>query len=191
MAAELPIPHIAEPVAVDTTGSDLGISALVEGAVQAYLECSVRSFLVGPGEEIKSVLKGLGALDLGLPVIHAPDVIEMHESPGRAVRRKPDSALCVAYRLVQSQKASSIISAGNSGAMMAAGRLMVGLLAGIERPAIAALIPCAGQKNPTVILDSGANVDSHALNLAQFAVMGSVYSSSLFGKRKSSYRLVV
>ena len=140
----------------------------------------MRSVLVGPQEELKAHLERLGAAHLGIEVVHAPDVVEMDESPTRAVRKKPQSSLCVAYNLVESGKASSIISSGNSGAMMAAGRIICGLLPGIERPAIATLIPVLGDELPNVILDAGANVDCHSRNLVQFAVMGSVYFSSLF-----------
>lgn len=115
-----------------------------------------------------------------LKIVHAPDVVTMDDTPVRAVRRKPASSLCVAYNLVEKGEASSIISSGNSGAMMAAGRLISGLLPGIERPAIATLIPKVGDGRPNVLIDAGANVDCHAQNLAEFAIMGSVYCGCLF-----------
>ena len=104
----------------------------------------------------------------------------MEDTPAKAVRRKPDASVCVAYNLVQNGQASAVLSSGNSGAMMAAGRILCGLLPGIERPAIAALLPVVGDGKPNVILDSGANVDCHAQNLVQFAIMGAVYCTSLF-----------
>ncbi|MFN8389787.1 MAG: phosphate acyltransferase PlsX [Bdellovibrionota bacterium] len=172
------------PVAVDTMGGDQGFEVQVEGAVLAFKEFGVHSILVGPEENLKAKLEGLGAKSLPLAVCDAPDVITMDDSPVKAVRRKPNSSLCVAYNLVHNGLAGSIISSGNSGAMMAAGRLICGLLPGIERPAIATLIPKVGDGRPNVIIDSGANVDCHAQNLVQFAVMGSVYYSSLFEKHQ-------
>ncbi len=178
------------PVAVDTTGGDRGLDVVVEGAVLAFKEFDVHSILVGPQDALKARLDALGAGSLRIPICHAPETIGMQESPTRAVRRKPDSSLCVAYNLVESGQASSIISAGNSGAMMAAGRIICGLMSGIERPAIATLIPVVGNGMPNVILDTGANVDCHAQNLVQFAVMGSIYCSTLFNVPKPRVALL-
>lgn len=169
----------SQPIAVDVGGADRGIKEIVAGAVLAKKELGLDSILVGPEGEIRQALKSLQAEDLKLEVVHAPEVIEMSESPSRAVKRKPNSSLCVAYKLVNENRASAIISAGHTGAMMAAGSIICGLLPGVERPAIATIIPKAGDALPAVMLDCGANVDSSARNLMQFAVMGSVYSSSL------------
>lgn len=169
------------PVAVDATGGDLGIDVQVEGAILACREFGVPSILVGPEDALRARLQMLGAGDLPIRIKHAPHTITMDDSPARAVRRKPDSSLCVACNLVAQGQASAVISAGNSGAMMAAGTLIFGLIPGIERPAIAALIPVAGDGAPTIVLDSGANIDCRATNLVQFALMGSIYCSSLMG----------
>lgn len=168
------------PIAVDAMGGDLGLKVQVEGAIEAYKEFGASSILVGPEQDLKAAIEGFGAGSLPLEVRHASQVIEMDDSPARAVRRKPDSSLCVAYNLVQYGEASAILSSGNSGAMMAAGRIICGLLPGIERPAIATPVPVAGSDRPNVLLDSGANVDCHAQNLVQFAVMGSIYYRCLF-----------
>lgn len=169
------------PVAVDATGGDLGLKVQVEGAVCALKEFGVDSIIVGPQGEIEDLIRGLGASSLNIKIRNATETITMEDSPVRAVRKKPDSSLCVAYNLVNSGEASSIISAGNTGAMMAAGKLLTGLLPGIERPAIATLIPNVGENKPTVILDAGANVDCSAHHLIQFAIMGSVYCETLLG----------
>jgi glycerol-3-phosphate acyltransferase PlsX len=166
---------------VDTTGGDKGLDVVVEGAIAAVRDLGVSLILVGPEEQLRSKIDALGAKSLAITICHAPDTIAMDESPTKAVRRKPDSSLCVAYNLVQSGRASAILSAGNSGAMMAAGRILCGLIPGIERPAIATLLPVLGEGVPNVILDTGANVDCHAHNLVQFAIMGSVYCSTLLG----------
>lgn len=178
------------PVALDTMGGDLGFEVQVEGAVAAAREFNIRSILVGPAELLKSKIKGLGAESLNLEICDAPDVITMDDTPVKAVRRKPDSSLCVAYELVNNDRASAILSSGNSGAMMAAGKLLVGLLPGIERPAIATLIPSAGEARPSVIMDAGANVDCDAQHLVQFAIMGTVYSSCLFSLEKPKVSLL-
>ena len=169
------------PVAVDTTGGDHGLREVVEGALQAYRELSLSSLLVGPESDIRDALRALGAPNNTFEIVHAPDTITMDDSPTRAVIRKPNSSMCVAFRLVEEHRASSVISTGNSGAMMAAGIMLSGLMPGIKRPAIATLIPSTGESHPNVILDSGANVDCHAQNLIQFAVMGAIYCSNLFG----------
>ena len=188
--SSLPTYRSTLPIAVDTMGGDLGFEVQVEGAVQAYHEFGARSILVGPEDVLRARLEAIGARHLPISVRHASEVITMDDSPAHAVRRKPDASLCVAYRLVQDGEAAAILSAGNSGAMMVAGRLICGLLPGIERPAIAALIPVAGEGNPNVILDSGANVDCHAQNLVQFAVMGAIYHMSLFNRERPRIALL-
>lgn len=169
------------PIAIDTTGADAGLEVQVEGAVAALKELGIHSLLVGPQEELKACLGGLGAGKLPLEVVHAPDTIEMDEPAARSVLKKPNSSLCVSYRLLAEGKVSAMISAGNSGAMMAAGMKICGMMPGIKRPAIATLIPRVGGRRPTIILDSGANVDCRAHNLVQFAIMGAVYCKCLFG----------
>lgn len=178
------------PVAVDTMGGDHGFEVQVEGAVAAFQETGVRSILVGPEDSLRQKLSALGAANLPIEVVHAPDVVTMDDTPVKAVRRKPNSSLCVAYHLVNKGRAGSIISSGNSGAMMAAGRLICGLLPGIERPAIATLIPQVGDGRPNVLIDAGANVDCHAQNLVQFAIMGSVYHSCLFNVTRPKVALL-
>jgi glycerol-3-phosphate acyltransferase PlsX len=180
----------AHPIAVDALGGDKPLDAQIEGAIQAKLETRSNPILVGPQNDINDRLHALGADHLEIAVCHAPQSITMDESPARAVRKKPDSSLCVAYRLVESGDAEAVISAGSSGAMMAAGRIICGQLPGIERPAIAALIPGPSNSAPNVLLDSGANVDCHAMHLVQFAVMGSVYYSSLFSKESPKVALL-
>lgn len=168
------------PIALDAMGSDKGPEVMVEGAVQAAKEFDASSILVGPKEQLHAMLDSLGAKNLPVYIRHASQVIEMGDSPARAVRRKSDSSLAVAYQLLKSNEVSAMLSAGNSGAMMAAGRMICGLVPGIERPAIATIMPVPGDGKPNVILDTGANVDCHAQNLVQFGVMGSIYYNSLF-----------
>ncbi|MCB0322319.1 MAG: phosphate acyltransferase PlsX [Bdellovibrionales bacterium] len=186
----LPAYRSGLPVAVDAMGGDNGFIVQVEGAIEAYKDFGARSILVGPEDDLRSTLDALGGKHLPLKIRNASQVIAMDDSPARAVRRKPDSSLCVAYQLVQSGEASAILSSGNSGAMMAAGRIILGLLPGIERPAIATLCPVACSDRPNVILDSGANVECHAQNLVQFAVMGAIYYSTLFEQERPKVALL-
>ncbi len=180
------------PIAIDAAGGDKPYDAQVEGAVVAFKEFGTKSALVGKEDLIRAKLEALGAKDLGIEVFNATEEIGMDESPTRSIRKKPDSSLCVAYNLVKDGKASSVISAGNSGAMMAAGRFIWGALPGIERPAIASLIPKAGEGDvkPNVILDMGANVDCHAHHLVQFAIMGSIYHETLLKSTKPKVALL-
>jgi glycerol-3-phosphate acyltransferase PlsX len=111
---------------------------------------------------------------------HTTQVITMEDSPTKAVRRKPDSSICVAFELVRQGQACAVVSPGNTGAMMAAGLIACGTVPGIARPAIASLIPTV-DSSPTVLLDSGANTDSSALQLVQFALMGHFYAKAVLG----------
>lgn len=114
-----------------------------------------------------------------LPIVHAPDVIDMHEDPAWAVREKPDSSVVAAARLVKSGAASAMVSAGSTGAAMAAAVITIGRLEGVDRPAIATMLPTPG--SPTVLIDSGANPDCKPEYFPQFAVMGSVIAQVHFG----------
>lgn len=180
----------ALPVAVDAMGGDLGLAVQIEGAVAAWKEYGAKSVLVGPESDIRSKLDALGAADVPVGVRNAEEIITMEDSPAKAVRRKPNSSLCVAYDLVKRGEASAVLSSGNSGAMMAAGTMLFGLLPGIERPAIATLMPVSGNGTANVVLDVGANVDCHAQNLVQFALMGAIYHTSLFGTKEPRIALL-
>jgi glycerol-3-phosphate acyltransferase PlsX len=171
-------------------GGDLGPKVQVEGAIKAFKNFGITSLLVGPKQDISDIQNSLTSSESFLEIVDADQVIDMHDSPARAVRKKPNSSLCVAYNLVTNHRASAVLSSGNSGAMMAAGRMISGLLNGIERPAIATLIPTVGSGHPNVVIDSGANVDCHAHNLVQFAVMGSIYHTALFNSESPKVALL-
>lgn len=170
------------PIALDVMGGDLGLGVAVEGAVQAVSELGIVVSLVGVQSEINEKLVQLGFLNHPLiQVVHASEVISMDDSPFMAIRGKSDSSIRVAFNLVKDGKAAAVVSAGNSGAIMAAGLFVLGALPGIARPAIATLIPKTGAAKPTVVLDVGANVDCHAYQLIQFAIMGHYYAKSVLG----------
>ena len=160
------------PVAVDAMGGDRAPSEIVAGARRAADEFGVPVVLVGPPDRIG---------DPGdLPVIAAREVIAMDEDPAKAVRRKKDSTLLRAAEAVRDGKASAMVSAGNTGAAMAAALFRMGRIKGVSRPAIATPIPNPGG-TPTVLIDAGANADCQAEWLVQFAQMGAVYARDRFG----------
>jgi len=158
------------PIALDALGGDRAPGDILAGAHQA-VEQGIPVVLVGPAG-----LDGYGSL----PVIEANEVIEMDEDAAQGVRRKKDSTLVRAAEAVRDGKASAMVSAGNTGATMAAALLRMGRLKGVNRPAIATVIPVPGS-TPTILLDSGANAEVQADWLLQFAQMGSVYAQHRFG----------
>lgn len=170
------------PIAVDAMGGDHGPSVVVDGAVAAAKEFSVPSVLVGDKALIEPHLQRLDpGSELPVTIHHASQAIGMDESPGLALKGKPDASIRVAFELVAAGKASAVVSSGNTGAIMAAGVFVGGTLPGIARPAIASLIPKAHSDRPTVLLDSGANTGCQAFQLVQFAVMGHYYAVSVLG----------
>src|SRR5947209_7528407 len=166
-------------IAVDAMGGDFGPAVVVEGAVAASHEFDLASVLVGDKAAIEREIVRLRAQDLPLSVRHASQVVGMAESPSQALRRKRDSSLRVAAELVKGGTASAFISAGNTGAAMAIAMFVIGVLPGVDRPAIAAVLPNL-RKFP-ILLDAGANVDPKAEHLLQFAVMGHVYARDILG----------
>jgi len=171
----------SKPVAVDAMGGDHGPRVVVEGAVAAARQLGISSIIVGDESAIWQALKECNASEEPLlQVRHASEVVTMEDSPSLAIRGKTDSSVRVAFELVKSGEASGIISPGNTGALVAAGLYVSGTISGIARPAIASLIPKLGDGQPTILVDSGANIDSHAYQLVQFALMGNYYASSAF-----------
>ena len=165
-------------IAVDAMGGDHGPAVVVEGAVAAARELGVSVVLVGDKAAIERELARLGASS-GLEIRHASQVVGMGESPSQALRRKRDSSLRIAAELVRDGEASAFVSAGNTGAAMAVAMFVVGVLRGVDRPAIAAVLP--NLKGHSVLLDVGANVDPKPWHLFQFAVMGNVYARDILG----------
>jgi glycerol-3-phosphate acyltransferase PlsX len=164
-------------VAVDAMGGDRGPDEVVAGALAAAAD-GVVPVLVGPR-----------TLDPhGLELIEAPEVIGMDEKPADAVRAKPSSSLVVACRAVGEGTADAVVSAGNTGAMLAASLLELRRIPGVRRPAIAVTIP--SRRKPTVLLDSGANADARPEDLLQFAHMGAVFAEEILGVREPMIRLL-
>jgi glycerol-3-phosphate acyltransferase PlsX len=163
------------PIAVDAMGGDRAPAEVVAGALQAVQDLGIPVLLVGDG----AYLESLGP-QAGVDILATTEVIEMDEDPGKAIRVKRDSSLVRCAEAVREGRASAMVSAGNTGAAMASALLRMGRLPGVQRPAIATVIPVPGS-TPTVLLDSGANVDCNAQMLVQFAQMGWALAMERFG----------
>lgn len=161
-------------------GGDFGPAPNVEGAAQAVKELDVEVILVGDESQIRDQLQRLGCRDPRLTMRHAPQTVGMHESPSTVARKKRDSSVWVATELVKTGEASAVVSAGNTGASMVAAFFILGVIKGVERPAIAATLPTL--TGTAVMLDVGANVDCTAQHIYQFGLMGNEYGKHLFGK---------
>ena len=177
-------------IALDAMGSDRAPKPEIEGAIQAARHHDVRVVLVGPESIIQAELeRHPAAANLPIEILHASEVVTMEEKAAQAVRAKRDSSLRVGLRLVREGQAVGFVTAGNTGAAMATAKVVLGMLPGVDRPALAAVFPTAMQ-TVACLLDVGANVDSTAENLAQFAVMGEIYFRSMFGTRKPKVGLL-
>ena len=167
-------------IAVDAMGGDHAPAEIVAGAIRAKAELDADILLVGDPEKIKAATANSDNLD-GIKIVSAEGTIEMHEEPLSALRRKRKASINVAMDLVKGGEADAVVSAGHSGAAMAAALLRLGRLKGIDRPAIGAVFPTVLMDQPVLILDVGANVDCRPKYLEQFAVMGMVYSKYVLG----------
>jgi glycerol-3-phosphate acyltransferase PlsX len=176
-------------IAVDAMGGDHAPRAEVEGALLAARELGVRILLVGIEERVKQELARHRTRNLPIEVVNATEVITMSDSPSQAFRRKKDSSVHVAAKLVKDGMAQALVSAGNTGAVMTVARFILGTVASVDRPALAAAFPNAKEKL-TVILDVGANVDSKPEQIEQFAVMGEIYFRTIFGTRRPKVALL-
>ncbi|UJF35309.1 phosphate acyltransferase PlsX [Paenibacillus hexagrammi] len=165
-------------IAIDAMGGDHAPKDIVEGALAAAREWNeIEVVLVGNAAEIEKYMTDKPA---NLTVRHTEEIIEADDEPVKAVRRKKDSSMVVAGRMVREKEADAMISAGNTGALMTTGLLVIGRIPGIERPALAPMIPTVNG-NGLLALDLGANMDATAEQLSQYAVMGSVYRNKVHG----------
>lgn len=169
-------------IAVDAMGGDQAPRSEVEGAVLAAEELSVRLVLVGPEAGLRKELELRNSRTLPIEVSHASEAISMGDHAARAVRQKRDSSIRAATRLVHDGKAQGVVSAGNTGAVMATAKIVLGALPSVDRPALAAVFPTLNGSDPkagAILIDVGANVDCKPEQLRQFAVMGATYSRLL------------
>ena len=176
-------------IAVDAMGGDHAPRPEVEGAIAAAREHGVRILLVGLAPELKRELAKHSHRGLPIEIVPASEVITMRDSPSQAFRKKKDSSVHVATKLVRDGQADALISAGNTGAVMAVARFGLGTLSSVDRPALAAPFPTS-RGGTAVLLDVGANVDSKPAHLVQFAVMGEIYYRAIFGTRRPKVALL-
>ena len=171
-------------IAVDVMGGDHGCGVVIEGALRAIRDDKRISalFLVGRRSDIHSALPSGGFRDHRVRVVHASEVLTMEDKPAAAVRRKKDCSIVRAIELVHQGKADAIVSLGNTGGIFAAATFRLGRIPGVDRGGIATIIPTPDHH--FVLLDSGANVECKPLHLAQYAVMGSIYSREILGCKK-------
>lgn len=167
-------------IAIDAMGGDNAPAEIVAGALRAQEELGVDVLLVGDPQQIEASLKQ-HTQSSSLEIVPSEGTIEMSEEPLTALRRKPKASINVAMDLVKKKRADAVVSAGHSGAAMAAALLRLGRLPGIDRPAIGAVLPTMIAGKPVLILDVGANVDCRPKFLEQFALMGSIYSQYVIG----------
>ncbi len=171
-------------IALDAMGGDQFPRPEVGGAIQAAKNLNVKLILVGREEVVRKELdRHSGWKKLPIEIRHARDQISMDDSAGKAIRTKKESSIRVACRLVRDGVAGGVVSAGNTGAVMATSKMVQGMLPGVDRPALATAFPTISGKS-AVMLDVGANVDCTPKMLAQFAVMGNAYSRIIFRNSK-------
>ena len=179
-------------VVLDGMGSDHAPHAEIDGALAATRDFGVRVILVGQTHKLEPELRKCGWRgdgDQGIDLVEAPEVIAMDDPVATSVRRKKKSSLRIGTKLVAEGKADGFISAGNTGAAMATAKMVIGTLPGVDRPALAALIPTKAAK-PVLLLDVGANSECKPHHLAQFAVMGDAYSRAVLGTVRPSVGLM-
>jgi glycerol-3-phosphate acyltransferase PlsX len=168
-------------IAVDAMGGDFApqnIVAGVAGALQAGGPIQ-KLFLVGDQARVEAELRRHGPVDPRITIVHASEVIAMHDPPVKSVRRKKDSSMCRAVDLVKAGEADAVVSAGNTGALVSAAYLKLRTLQGVDRPGLACLMPTPHK--PFVMLDGGANQEPTAENLVQYGLMGSLYAQRILG----------
>ena len=175
-------------IAVDAMGGDNAPEEVVKGAALAAEEMGIHILLVGRQEAIEAELAKVNAPAGAISILHAPDVIDTHEVPTIAIRRKKESSLMVGLKAVKEGQAAAFVSAGSTGALLAAATVVIGRAEGVERPALGALLPL--RDGFTLLIDCGANVDCKPVYLTQFAQMGSTYMTKARGIKNPRIGLV-
>lgn len=168
-------------ILIDAFGGDNSPEEVIAGTIEALKEESdFTAVLVGKEEVIKNLLEGYEYDKSRVEIINAPDVITCEEEPTVAVRRKPESSICVAFKeLKENDEARAFVSAGSTGAVLVGATLKLGRIKGVNRPALCPIMPTAKGDKQVILLDSGANADCKSINLLQFALMGTVYAEAL------------
>jgi phosphate acyltransferase len=179
-------PHIA----IDAMGGDSGVSAMIAGASRALRkDPSLRFTFYGDEPRVRDEIEAHKPLRAGVTVVHSPEAIDPREKPSQAIRRARTTSMGMAINAVKEEKADAALSGGNTGALMAMSKLALRTMPGIDRPALAALLPTLG-KTDVIMLDLGANTECDAQNLVQFAVMGAAYARCVLGIAQPRVKLL-
>src|SRR5258705_1289442 len=177
-------------IAIDAMGGDSGPAAMIAGAARAAKHGPALEFIVSGDERLVAVeVDRHGVLRSAVTVVHSPELIEPTEKPSQAIRRARTTSMGMAINAVKEAHADAAVSAGNTGAMMAMSKLALRTMPGIDRPALAALLPTLGETD-VIMLDLGANTECDAQNLVQFSVMGAAYARTVLGISKPRVKLL-
>lgn len=169
-------------IAVDAMGGDKAPGVIIKGAILAAKQIDAEIILVGRQEIIEKKLSTYRSIPNNISIVNATEVIRMKDSPAASVRRKKNSSINLAVKMVKEQKADAFVSAGNTGAVVCAGSLFLKILPGVERPGISVLLPTL--KDVVQVIDMGANIDAKPEHLLQYGIMGSIYSEHVLHKKK-------
>lgn len=175
-------------ILVDGMGGDHAPGEIVKGCVEASLEYDIDITLIGDENSLKSELEKLSAPMNRFNVIHTSQQITMDDSPVSAIKSKKDSSMVRGFELLRQDPSRVFVSAGNTGALMAGGLLKVGRIKGIDRPALAPILP--NRQGHNLLIDAGANTEVKPINLVQFAIMGSIYMSKVLGIKEPTVGLL-
>jgi len=175
-------------IAVDAMGGDHAPDDIIRGAL-LYREVVGTADLVLVGDET-TIKKLVGAKTTGIEIVHAAGVVGMDEHPAAALRRRDDTSIGVATRLVKDGTAQAVVSAGNTGATMAAALLILGRIKGIDRPALCGMLPVTSERRATCLLDAGATMDADARNLLQYARMATAFMEKVHGVQRPLIGLI-
>jgi phosphate acyltransferase len=175
-------------IAVDAMGGDHAPGVNVDGAVAAAREFGISCLLVGRTAELERLLADSGFRGREIEIVDAPQVVTMDDPATAAIRKKRNSSIRVAANCVRDGRAAGLVSAGHTGAAMVSAKMVIGTIQGVDRPALAAVLP--NLTGHCLLLDVGANPDAKTAHFKEFAVMGSIYAELLFGRRKPSIGLM-
>jgi glycerol-3-phosphate acyltransferase PlsX len=178
-------------IGIDILGGDFAPDATISGAILAksQLPATATIVLIGDREIISSGLSLLGANDTDFEIVHAPDVITMHDHPAKAISQKPDSSIAIGFDLLANKQIDVFASTGNTGAMLVGSIFKIGTISGVIRPCITSILPSING-NQSILLDVGMNVDCRPDMLYQFAILGSLYSQNVYGIEKPRIALL-
>lgn len=178
-------------IGIDVLGGDFAPDANIAGAILARKELAadVKIVLIGDQEQILSGLSALNEDSDNFEVVHAPDVITMHDHPTRAIAQKPNSSIAVGFDMLASGKIDAFASTGNTGAMLVGAMFKITTVPGVIRPCITSTLPCVDGSD-SILLDVGSNADCKADVLLQFAILGGLYAKNVFGKENPRIALL-